>query len=243
VADRADGTGDDAVTVVPLTGAVHQRGQGVAGSGIDPGTGEWTPAFPAQREPFRPGHEVSVSHGAYSEPRLLELAAQFETELMASAHTPGYIRGGQFARIVTAWARAEARVELLTRYLDEMGIRAAMDERTRGTEDEVNTRPGGTKKKIRLRRTPPPLDALERAEGTAARLRGRLGLDPASYAQLAKDVSLANRAGEHDPIEKLAADGREIRARREAADAAAREYRDRSGLPGRPLTADPSRTP
>jgi hypothetical protein len=49
---------------------------------------------------------------------------------------------------------------------------------------------------------------------------GRLGLDPQSYAVLVKDVSVARRAGEHDPLAKMTAEGRQIRARREAADRA-----------------------
>jgi len=60
----------------------------VSDSGIDPETGEWTPAFEGQRPPLRPGHEhrvregneLAVTHGAYAElalsPRAEALAAR-----------------------------------------------------------------------------------------------------------------------------------------------------------------------
>jgi hypothetical protein len=52
-------------------------------SGIDPESGDWTPAFEGQRPPFEPGHELGgrpVEHGAYAvlalSPKALELAAE-----------------------------------------------------------------------------------------------------------------------------------------------------------------------
>ncbi|HUY47758.1 MAG TPA: hypothetical protein VMV92_18830 [Streptosporangiaceae bacterium] len=135
---------------------------------------------------------------------------------MESPLTPGYLRGGQFARAIRACSRAEAQVELLTAYLDDVGIAEALAELTESSEDEDRPAMGEMRRKMRQRRTLPALDALNRAGSRAASLRGRLGLDPASYAALAKDVSLAKRAGEHDPLEKMAAGGREIVKRRAA---------------------------
>ena len=41
-------------------------------------------------------------------------------------------------------------------------------------------------------------------------LRARLGLDPQSFAALARDVSLARKAGEEDPIVKLGRQGQRM---------------------------------
>jgi hypothetical protein len=59
------------------------------------------------------------------------------------------------------------------------------------------------------------LQLLNRWEGRAAQLRRSLGLDPSSFTQIAKDVSLM-REQQDDGIERLAAEGAKIRARREA---------------------------
>lgn len=132
---------------------------------------------------------------------------------MESPLTPGYLRGGQFQRAIVAWSRAEAQVDLLTAYLDEVGVEDALAELTESTEDEGRPGMGEMQRKMRQRRTLPALDALNRAESRAANLRARLGLDPRAYMEMAKDVSLARRAGEHDPIAQMGKAGAEIHAR------------------------------
>jgi hypothetical protein len=41
-----------------------------AGSGIDPATGEWAPAFPGQRPPLETGHTLTLKSGFWAAPRL-----------------------------------------------------------------------------------------------------------------------------------------------------------------------------
>ena len=104
---RSGGAGDgDVAAVVPLGGD---------GAG-------WAPEFEGQRPPFEAGNQLAVTHGARSEQSISALAERFEVALMTSEHTPGYVKGGQFARTVTAWARAEAQCELLIAYLDRLGV-------------------------------------------------------------------------------------------------------------------------
>jgi hypothetical protein len=53
-------------------------------SGIDPDTGEWTPAFPGQRPPLRgavDGRPFPVKHGAYSMLRISARAKEIAVEL------------------------------------------------------------------------------------------------------------------------------------------------------------------
>lgn len=144
------------------------------------------------------------------------MAAEFERALLESPLTPGFLRGGQFQRAIVAWSRAEAQVDLLTAYLDAVGVEDALAELTESSEDEDRPAMGEMRRKMRQRRTLPALDALNRAESRAANLRARLGLDPRAYMEMAKDVSLARRAGEHDPLVKMAEQGRAMLAAREA---------------------------
>ncbi len=67
---------------------------------------------------------------------------------------------------VLAWARCEARVELLTRWLAEHG----------GDLDEAGNVKGAA-------------DLLTRLEVQASNMRSKLGLDPLSRARLGRDVA------------------------------------------------------
>lgn len=57
------------------------------------------------------------------------------------------------------------------------------------TEEAEERRKGRTTRRTVSRRVVSVLDQLHRAESRAASLRGKLGLDPASAARLAKDLS------------------------------------------------------
>jgi hypothetical protein len=59
------------------------------------------------------------------------------------------------------------------------------------------------------------LDQLNRHESRASALRTKLGLDPAGYAKIAKDVVFTGPVLD-DALERAAAKGREIMERREA---------------------------
>jgi len=140
-----------------------------------PDPGEWTPAFPGQRPPFRPGHTLSVQHGAYS-PRFVEPIAAELVQLVLASASLGYLGDAAYRPALWAWGRAEAQAQLLTEYLARRG------ENAEGVGDLDDDR---TKLAYLL---------LHRAEGRAERLRARLGLDPLSRAKLGKDIAQASAA-------------------------------------------------
>lgn len=72
----------------------------------------------------------------------------------------------RWSAAVWSWARAEARVELLTKWVDEHGGGIADDGSVAGA-----------------------LNALRLWEVRAANCRSRLGLDPLSAARLGRDVT------------------------------------------------------
>lgn len=57
--------------------------------------GEWVPAFPGQRPPFQPGHELSLKHGAYASVALGPRVAELADELRP--HVPGYTPADEIA--------------------------------------------------------------------------------------------------------------------------------------------------
>lgn len=150
-------------------------------SGLRP-DGTWVPAFEGQRPPLQPGHEVTITHGAYSPRKYNERAAQLVDQLLADqsvahAHAPAY------RAAVWAWARAEAQVQLLSEYLEARGKEAG---------DGVGD--------LDLDRVRSAYLLLHRAETRATTQRTRLGLDPLSRARLGKDVA----AGQLDAARLMA---------------------------------------
>ena len=131
----------------------------------------WVPAFPGQRPPFPPGHELSVQHGAYS-PRKVDPLATELVDLVLADPDCQYVRAPAYRPAVWAWARAEAQVQLLTEYLAARGEESG---------DGI-----GDLDKERVRSA---YLLLHRADARAATGRARLGLDPLSRARLGRDVA------------------------------------------------------
>lgn len=143
----------------------HLAGRGSAGTVV---AGPWSPAFPTQRPPFAPGHELSLKHGAYSPRTVDPRAAELVDGVLADPEL-GYLAQPRFRAAVWSWARAEARVQLLEGWLvehDSIGVDA---------EGEVL----------------PVLAALRGWSMTASKMLARLGLDPAAAAALGRDVAAA----------------------------------------------------
>lgn len=136
-------------------------------------TSPWVPAFPGQRPPFQPGHELSIQHGAYSPRKVDPLAAELVERLLQDP-TVGYLQTPAYRPALWAWARAEAQVQLLTEYLEQRGKGGVGD-----LGDE---------------RVKQAYLLLHRAEARADRSRARLGLDPLSRARLGKDVAQGRAA-------------------------------------------------
>lgn len=121
----------------------------------------WTakPASGRPAEPYEPGNTAAVKHGAHSPGIVDTLAAEYA---QAAVDAAPYLALARFAFALTAWARAEARCELLSRYLDSHGIQ--------------NNR--GTPRQSVLR-------VLATSERAAAHGRDALGLSPESAARIA----------------------------------------------------------
>lgn len=103
VRERGVPTADD---VTEVTGRTLPRGRGV--SGIDE-AGNWTPAFPRQREPFRQGNGAAVTHGAYSD----ALVRPLVDEVLAIV--------GRVDAASRAIVDAQIRCDLVLRHVDIVG--------------------------------------------------------------------------------------------------------------------------
>lgn len=165
---------------------------------------DWQPTFPGQRPPFPPGNSAAVRHGANSARLVDPLAEQIRAELLGSDGCPDHLHLPLFGPAVLAWSRAEARAELLNRWLGDMDTSAPSD----GAYAV--------------------LAALHRAESAAAKARAALGLDPTSAARLARDMAASRFMNDRTGgVERLAAQGAELAARDMAAlDAAAQRGDD-----------------
>lgn len=134
---------------------------------------EWVPkpasGTPARGSwpPFQPGHELSTRHGAYSPRRVDPLAAEL-VDLVLADPTCAYLQAARWRAGLWAWARAEARVQLLTEWLADHG---------EGVDSDGSIAPA--------------LTALRMWEVRASNARSRLGLDPLSAARLGRDVTAA----------------------------------------------------
>lgn len=124
----------------------------------------WQPT-PARRYRWAtawPGNELAVKHGAWSPRRVEPLAAEI---LRATQETVTWWRPADEAS-AWAWARTEARVQLITKWLIDCGGDLDDEGEVRGAARE-----------------------LDRLEARAESLRSTLGLDPLSRARLGRDVA------------------------------------------------------
>jgi hypothetical protein len=113
-------------------------------------------------EPFKPGHTLTLRHGAWS-PRHIDPRARELVDQVAPGVT--WWQACDWPA-VWAWARTEARCELLIEWLADKGG---------DLDDDDNVRPAA--------------DLLTRLSGQAANMRSRLGLDPLSRFRLGRDVA------------------------------------------------------
>jgi hypothetical protein len=139
---------------------------------VNPDGTAWIPKFEGQRPPFQPGNTLALKHGATSAAVYQPIA---QAHIDALMQDPGldYLRAPRFARALQQWAVAQAKVDLLTQWVDSMTIRAAADS-TRGSTS--------------------PLELLRKWMTTAAGYAHTLGLDPTSAARLGKDIAGAHQA-------------------------------------------------
>ena len=149
----------------------------------------WAPFKPGNDvgQQFQPGHELSTIHGGYSPRKYDPLARELVVDLVAlAAAIPelGYLAEPQYRLALWAWARTEARVQLVHEWLIDQGGDLDDDGEVRAAANLLN-----------------------QLETSAERKRARLGLDPLSRAQLGRDVA----AGSLDMariLERLGVDDR-----------------------------------
>lgn len=151
---------------------------------------DFRPARGYSWAPFQPGHELSMSHGAYSERRVGPLAQEILDGLLALATTAEssvpWLAEPSYRPALAAWSRAEARVQLLEAWLAEHG----------GDVDEEGEVRGAAA-------------FLARCEARAESLRSKLGLDPLSRARLGRDVAVAGRVDLAQVLARLDEDDEE----------------------------------
>lgn len=173
---------------------------------------QWTPAFDGQRPPFKPGHELSLVHGARSDRRIAPLAADHKRKLLEGPDCPPYLlTDTSYEPVIDQWAWTHGQVDLLRAYVDEHGIIAALTDYEEHEETEKQakdkTTRSGTSRHVRG-----ALDALHRAETRLANLGSRLGLDPVSRARIGRDLSQSRYYANATPLDNALA---EMERRRE----------------------------
>jgi hypothetical protein len=134
-------------------------------------------------------------HGAYSDRVAGARAEVLMTSVLEDAECPDHLRSPMFRFTLGAWCRAESVASVLYEYI-----------MTLSTEEMMTPRLAGTRA---------PVDLWKAADAHAANLRSKLGLDPVSYARIAKDLGIASKASE-DALGRLAETGKGIVERREA---------------------------
>jgi hypothetical protein len=100
-----------------------------ASSGIG-ADGTWTPAFAGQREPFKPGHQLSVRHGAHSVVRLHDRADELAAGLWELLPSKNPAFGPAVAVAAIAGARVEAAAAALADVDDPLEL-PSLDARLR----------------------------------------------------------------------------------------------------------------
>ena len=141
----------------------------------------WVPAFEGQRPPFAPGNSLSVKHGIASPSRRDPLAHGFIAEVLADPNT-SYLSQPRFSSALWQWASAQAKVQLISTWIDDMTF-----------EQSADSMDGQTS----------PLELLRKWMATAQTWAARLGLDPLSAARLGKDVAQGKQADAAGELTRL----------------------------------------
>ena len=123
------------------------------------------PARGYKWESFTEGNKAALRHGAHSPGVVDQLASSFAQRAVDASPALGLER---FSFALAAWARAEARCELLSRYLDSHDI-----QNNRGTPRQS------------------VLTHLAASERAAQRGRSELGLSPESASRIALMIRAA----------------------------------------------------
>lgn len=147
---------------------------------------DWTPAFPGQRPPFRPGNQwrvgagnhLATKHGANSPRYYLPLAKQIAAELRAQID---YLNTPRFKAPLQAYAEARARADLYQWWMESLPF----EQQATAHEDnghppleqwrQMSTRADNLAERIGLTPMPKPdvLAQIKAAQATIARRQAR----------------------------------------------------------------------
>ncbi|MBA8964752.1 hypothetical protein JOJ86_006030 [Rhodococcus percolatus] len=114
------------------------------------------------------GNTIAQQHGAYSPRKVDPLAEEFISNALAQPDLD-FLKAASYRPALWAWARAEAKVQLVEEYLSGL------------TTDGVGD--------LDSKRILAAHALLDRSETRADKLRSKLGLDPLSRARLKRDTA------------------------------------------------------
>lgn len=137
-------------------------------------------------EPFKPGHEVNLVHGAYSAARVGEAAEAIAAAITDRPGCPAYLKNPEWGPRIAAYARAEAIVQLMWAYIAGLDLEDALSDRTATEEDEDHGEGGHVRRRSTTQHVESVLTQVHRHEVRAMNLAKSLGLDPMSRARLPK---------------------------------------------------------
>jgi hypothetical protein len=138
--------------------------------------------------PFEKGNLAALRHGANSE-RIVSAKAQEIRDLLLQSFP--FLAEEAFLEATERYVRAEARAQLLHDYCMEKAEREGVEAVPRTLWQEAS-----------------------RAESNAAKCASDLGLDPAGFARIGRDLGVAGSIGQRlqgPGLAALAADGRRLR--------------------------------
>lgn len=125
--------------------------------------------------PFEPGNEMALRHGAWSPRKIEPLALEILQPVLDLAATDGaptsYLADVTYRATLHAWARTEARIQLVHEWLMDRGSEVDKDGEALGASNLLN-----------------------QLEARAESLRARLGLDPLSRARLGRDLAVGQKS-------------------------------------------------
>ena len=150
------------------------------------------------------GNELRMRHGAgevgrpdRNPPRPLRVAAEgIARVLLESDYCPEQLLMPVFRAQVESWSRREAQARLIYEWMTGLPV-----------EERVGPVVAGSQVT--------PVDQWLKAEASAERARDKLGLTPASYAKIRRDLGIAERLAD-DAVRRLGESGRVIRLARES---------------------------
>jgi len=164
------------------------------------------------------GNKRAQTHGAGSDKRLdsprapravIELARKIADRYLDGA-VPAQLLRPEFMPSVESWARREARARILSDFLEGLSV-----------EEMISPTRAGAVKSV--------FEIWLSAEHSAAKARKDLGLDPASWASIQKDLGIAGKMAD-DAVARMGAAGAQIRQmRRSTASAVVVEDGEESG--------------